>query len=62
VKDDLVAIVKNFGHYDILINDDLTAKLDKDENSGWQITSGALASQGLFDKIIRRIEAINNMQ
>ncbi|MGF7080933.1 hypothetical protein [Mucilaginibacter sp. UYCu711] len=60
-KDDLVAIVKNFGHYDILINDDLTAKLDKDENDGWQITWGVLNCPGLFDEIVRRIEAINNL-
>jgi hypothetical protein len=59
-KDDLVAIVKKSTHYDILINDDLTAKLEKDQNGEWQITWGALVYQGLFDEIIRRIEEINN--
>jgi hypothetical protein len=61
-KDNLIAIVKNSSQYDILIDDVLMAKLDKDENDEWRITWGELASKGLFVEIIRRIEAINNIQ
>jgi hypothetical protein len=57
-EDDLVAIVQNSTGYDILINDVISAKLQKNANDEWQVT---LPYQGLFEEIIRRIEAINNL-
>ncbi len=57
--DDLIAIIENALHYDILINNDIVARLVQGENREWEILSGKVSDQTLLTEIIRRIEAIN---